>query len=225
MLPNGTDNEPCKTIPMLDRLNSHSLLSIFSTFYLNRTSRSGILLGGIIGGKNQDGPWKLDARFNKDDLIYRIKKIARFASRITVTQLDGVALLESLVRDPPAKCFLYIDPPYYMKGQDLYPNFYEHNDHLAVAAVISRLQVPWIVSYDATQEIAAMYRDYEVIEYGLSYSASRRYSGNELMFFSPGLSMPNGTDPRSVEVADVNRLKLATLARVAHRSGKAARTQ
>ena len=39
----------------------------FSTFFLNRTNHSGILNGGMIGGKAQTGDWKLDARFNRSE--------------------------------------------------------------------------------------------------------------------------------------------------------------
>ena len=48
----------------------------FATFYMNRTNRSGIIKGGVIGGQDQAGIWKLDARFNKKELIDRIQKIA-----------------------------------------------------------------------------------------------------------------------------------------------------
>lgn len=41
----------------------HSYVQLgFATFFLNRTNRSGILNGGIIGGRAQTGPWKIDAR-------------------------------------------------------------------------------------------------------------------------------------------------------------------
>ncbi|MGL9637387.1 DNA adenine methylase, partial [Escherichia coli] len=54
----------------------------FSTFFLNRTNRSGILKGGVIGGKKQDGNWKLDARYNKKDLMDRIQKINKKSDSI-----------------------------------------------------------------------------------------------------------------------------------------------
>lgn len=185
----------------------------FSTFYLNRTTRSGILRGGVIGGKKQDGPWKLDARFNKTDLIGRIQKISRFASRITVTRMDAAELLAGYVDNPRSSTFLYVDPPYYAKGEDLYQNFYQHEDHLAIAKQMAAAACPWIVSYDAVPQIAEMYRQHAVIEYGLSYSAQRRYSGNELMFFSDGLLRPSVPNPTSVSTADVNQSKLASISR------------
>src|SRR5207248_2479181 len=48
----------------------------FAAFFLNRTNRSGILDGGVIGGKNQTGKWSLDARFNKEALIKKIEVLA-----------------------------------------------------------------------------------------------------------------------------------------------------
>ena len=45
----------------------------FATFFLNRTNRSGIINGGVIGGVKQKGEYKIDCRFNKDNLIDRIK--------------------------------------------------------------------------------------------------------------------------------------------------------
>lgn len=49
----------------------------FATFYMNRTNRSGLIKAGVIGGMGQSGLWKLDARFNREDLIFRIKKMRK----------------------------------------------------------------------------------------------------------------------------------------------------
>ena len=180
----------------------------FSTFYLNRTTRSGILNGGVIGGKNQDGRWKLDARFNKEDLIRRIQKIARFTNRISVSNLDAVELIARFFTPLTAATFLYVDPPYFCKGKDLYQNFYQPYDHKKVARVLSQVGCDWIVSYDVTPQIADMYCDYSMLEYTLSYSAQQKYLGSEVMFFSHGLRIPEYSNPTKVRATDVNRAKL-----------------
>src|SRR5690606_20758450 len=107
----------------------------FSTFYLNRTNRSGIIRGGIIGGKEQDGDWKIDARFNKSDLIRRIEKIARYRSRIKVSNLDAAIFLNKLQPELDSSSLVYLDPPYYVKGGDLYENHYDHEDHEIIASL------------------------------------------------------------------------------------------
>jgi DNA adenine methylase len=169
----------------------------FSTFFLNRTSRSGVIGGGIIGGLDQTGKWKIDARFNRNDLIQRIRKIARFASRVTVTGMDASQLLE---RELPKleRPFLYLDPPYYAKGADLYQSFYRHDDHQQIASQVGALTVPWIVSYDATSEIEGLYEVFRSVRYDLYYSAADRYHGSEVMFFSNGLKIPALESPAGI---------------------------
>ena len=88
----------------------------FSTFFLNRTNRSGIIIAGVIGGKDQTGPWKLDARFNKIDLLARIEVIARNKDRISLSNLDAIEFLKCEVPTMSKKSLVYLDPPYYVKG-------------------------------------------------------------------------------------------------------------
>ncbi len=44
----------------------------FSTFFLNRTNVSGVIKGGIIGGQEQQGEYKIDARYNGQNLIRKL---------------------------------------------------------------------------------------------------------------------------------------------------------
>jgi DNA adenine methylase len=169
----------------------------FSTFFLNRTSRSGILTGGIIGGRLQTGQWKIDARYDKDDLILRIRRIARFKTRITVTGLDTAEYLKHRMPEVESP-FLYLDPPYYAKGSLLYENFYRHDDHVEIATLVKDLEVPWVISYDAAPEIVEMYRGFSSISYDLAYSAGTRQRGSEIMFFSDRLSAPRVASPSNV---------------------------
>lgn len=168
----------------------------FSTFFLNRANRSGILAAGVIGGKEQNGKWKLDARFNKDDLIRRIQAIARVRSRIEFYQMDAIQFINTVTPALPAKSLIYFDPPYYVKGSDLYLHHYKHDDHVKIAKRVARLKRKnWIVSYDNAVEVRRMYSRFRSIVYGLSYSAQDRYKGSEVMFFSDTLEIPDTVGP------------------------------
>jgi DNA adenine methylase len=179
----------------------------FSTFYLNRTNRSGIIRGGIIGGKEQDGKWKIGARFNKTDLIRRIRKIARYRSRIVVSNLDAAVFLSQIRPSLDHYSLVYLDPPYYVKGGDLYENHYSHGDHEMIADLIASFKTPWIVTYDDVRQIGAMYEGESRLSYGLSYSAQDRYKGSEVMFYSDELTIPDVEDPARIRKQEFNMLQ------------------
>ena len=144
----------------------------FSTLYLNRTNRSGIISSaGIIGGAAQKGKWKLDARFYRDTLIRRIQTIAAYRDRITLTNLDAAAFFKRILPQLPEKSLIYLDPPYYVKGKRrLYTNHYEHSDHAEIAALLAKCRHRWIVSYDDVREIRKLYHGYRRLNYRLQYT-------------------------------------------------------
>lgn len=168
----------------------------FAAFYLNRCNRSGIIAtGGPIGGQRQKGKWKIDARYNPDELERRIRKVAAYRDRISLSNADAIDVLDSEVKPNAKKCrpFVYLDPPYYHKGRDLYLSFYEHDDHAKLAAFLKRQDgFPWILSYDNVPEIAVLYRGLRQIRFSLDYSARERREGSELMIFLPTLKFPGG---------------------------------
>lgn len=161
----------------------------FSTLFMNRTNRSGILKGGVIGGKAQNGKYKLDARFNKDEIKRRIESIAKLANNISIYNQDALLLLKQCDQILPQNSLIYLDPPYYIKGKGLYRNFYNHQDHMKIANLLCApsFEIPWIVSYDNVSQIHEMYPISKTLTYNLRYTAQKRYIGSEIMFFSDKL--------------------------------------
>lgn len=171
----------------------------FAMFFLNRTNRSGILNGGVIGGRDQTGRWKIDARYNTEELTFRIEAIAKMRARINLTQLDALKFLKSGIQRWPKKTLIYLDPPYYVKGRDLYYHFYKHNDHESISAFVQNNITThrWIVSYDDTPEIRKLYETRRHATYGIGYSARETRQGTEVMFFCDGLEIPQLVGPVS----------------------------
>lgn len=159
----------------------------FAAFYLNRTNRSGILKAGVIGGLNQTGNYKLDCRFNKADLIKRIERIGEMSKYIHVTNFDTETWLPILDKSVPSNSLIYLDPPYYEKGQGLYRNFYRHQDHLAIQEKLDNIKTPWVVSYDNNPNIKEIYQSYRQNEYVLNYSANKKMKATEIIIYSDNL--------------------------------------
>jgi DNA adenine methylase len=154
-----------------------------STLYLNRTNVSGVIEGGVIGGLEQKGKWKISARFNRDEISLRIGRIATFRGLIKVTNEDAISLLPTLHGRIPDKSFLYLDPPYYRKGKDLYVNYFTDDMHCELADRICGMRSQnWVVTYDDVPRIRALYPSLRSRAYNINYSAGKASRGAEIMF-------------------------------------------
>ncbi|MGA4651289.1 DNA adenine methylase [Enterobacter hormaechei] len=171
-----------------DILSNHSkydpLTVGFATFFLNRTNRSGILSGGVIGGKAQSGVYKLDARYNKEELCNRIRKIGSMRNFIDLFNLDACDLIDQVRDSLPKKSLIYLDPPYYEKGSQLYRNHYKPHDHQIICDKVMAMSTPVIVTYDNCNEIRELYKNENKIEFSFHYSTHlKRPKVTELMIY------------------------------------------
>ena len=178
---------------------SNTLRLGFSAFFLNRTNRSGIIQGaGVIGGLEQDGNYKIDCRFNRQDLARRIGRVRKYRDRIHLTNLDAMDFFSLLEKVLPEDSFLFVDPPYYKKGADLYTSFYEPEDHANLASKIIAIDRPWIVTYDDVPEIRLLYRRRRQYCFDIQYSLREKRIGTELLIASKGVRMPDAIKDRQV---------------------------
>lgn len=161
----------------------------FATFYLNRTNHSGILNGGPIGGLDQQGAYKIDARFNKAALLERLRLIALNASSIVVLRQDGRSVIEKYSERPDS--LIYADPPYFEKAGSLYLNSFNQDDHQRLAECLNASErARWILTYDNVPDVERLYPDRRRENYSLSYSAHRVVKATETMVFGDGLEVP-----------------------------------
>lgn len=164
----------------------------FSTFFMNRTNRSGIISGGIIGGTSQDGDYLMDCRYNKSELIQRIEKIAARKKDIRLYKKDALKLIRKIQEEAiDGNIIFYFDPPYYLKAESLYLNHYQDKHHKKVSDSIKKIKnIQWIVSYDNAPEINHLYSECKKKEYSFKHTAYQTREGQEVLFFSPNLKCP-----------------------------------
>jgi len=174
----------------LDRACADITAKGFATLFLNRTNRSGILRGGVIGGLNQNGAYKLDCRFNRSDLVRKIKRIALHSDLIELSCLDAATFVTTVVPRTSEHTLVNLDPPYYGKGPELYTNFYRHADHAALAQAVGSIERRWMVTYDDTPEIRQLYSRWRNFSSNLTYSAQVKRVGVELLVVDDDLLLP-----------------------------------
>lgn len=174
-------------------ISAHRVDLGFAALYLNRTSVSGSLTGGAIGGRSQKGRYKIDARFNRETLACRLRAIAERPNRISIYNMDALDFLRNVHRKLPDNTLIYLDPPYFHKGAALYRNAYDPSDHQQVARVVKRLEHAWVLTYDDCREIRDLYAWASGTEFSLWYSATRRSARRqgEVMFWSRNLTLPS----------------------------------
>ena len=166
--------------------NNYDKLTVgFATFFMNRTNRSGIIKGGVMGGKNQNSKYKITDRFNKLSIIEKIKNIYSKKDNIILYNLDAVTLINNMKEELNNQTLIYFDPPYYHKAEQLYNYSYNHKDHLILNKHIQQLNTPYILSYDNADEISSMYNNMPHQVITLPYSISKgSIKGDELIIYN-----------------------------------------
>ena len=177
-------------------IKKYSTLDLgFTAFYLNRCSRSGILTAGPIGGLEQKSKWKINCRFNKENLIERIQVIARLRERISIYNLDAINLIEYLINNDIVKkerSLIYLDPPYVEKGGMLYRRNYEVYDHKRLNTYLKKqYDLKWVLSYDDDPLIHDLYKGIKKNGLKVNHFASKAKIGKELLILSDKCKSPS----------------------------------
>lgn len=173
----------------------YSLDLAFATFFLNRTNRSGILKGGPIGGFEQNGNYGIDARYNADKLVERIRAIAEYKKHIKVYNKEIVSFIVNVLPDYGQNSLTYFDPPYFNKGPELYKNFFDKQDHAKIAQLIlDRVPGNWIITYDDTPEIIELYGQQCIRRYDLNYSVANTGKSSEVIVFNDEYYCPTNQE-------------------------------
>lgn len=168
--------------------NNYSIDLGFAAFYLNRVCRSGILTAGIIGGNDQSGNYKMDCRFDKNNIEKKIRKIAAYKNQIEIYNQD---INEFLINISDKDAMIYLDPPYYLKGKELYHKYFEKEEHEKLRDTLkNKVQNPWIMTYDNADEIKELYKNYKIKQFILNYSVNSKRKETELMILSQNIINP-----------------------------------
>jgi DNA adenine methylase len=169
---------------LVTRSNDPTFELGFATFFLNRTSRSGIVVGaGPIGGYDQQGTWKIDARFNRAALADRVRWLGSVRNRITLTNEDALTFLSrSTGRVDVKRTLFFVDPPYVTAGGRLYLNAMNEPKHIGLSDLLQDGSLPhWVLTYDDHPLIRQLYSEQDIRDLSVTYSLQKKRKEQELV--------------------------------------------
>ncbi|WP_269086386.1 DNA adenine methylase [Mycobacteroides abscessus] len=165
----------------------------FAALVINRCSRSGMVTTrvGPIGGKSQNGPDNIRARWNSAGLADRIDWIWARAERVRISEGDAaehIAALDGSV-GIEEEVLLFVDPPYLVQGNRLYAAGMSYDDHKNLAYALNNCGARWLLTYDSDERILDLYPANRVMAYEIPHTANQRRVEEEYAVLSDNLAV------------------------------------
>ena len=165
-------------LQFVESLNTSETLSVlelgFRKLAVHQMSYSGLglMAGGPIGGNSQSSKYVIGCRWSPLRLEKTILKISELTKHLDsdkkiISSLDFESVIS---RDSTLSTFIYLDPPYYDKGADMYVHSFKTNDHIRLANVLKKTPHKWLLSYDDCPEVRELYSWAKVSTFSAKYS-------------------------------------------------------
>ena len=151
----------------------------FRKLAIHQISYSGLgtMSGGPLGGASQQSKYGIGCRWSPEYICKQIMKIHYEFSHLTVhsekcTDYD----FQDLITDTSVPALLYLDPPYYVKGNVLYQEKFSCEDHTRLATLLHETKHCWLLSYDDCPEIRELYKwaHLESVDVNYSITAAKK---------------------------------------------------
>lgn len=132
----------------------------FKKLVIHQISYSGLGIksGGPLGGRNQKSKYKIDCRWFPEYMCKKIEDLSNRFSNFEIrnnccTNLD----FSDVISDNIYKSIIYLDPPYFIKGNEMYLHGFSEEDHERLSLLLRKTKHNWILSYDDCSEIREFY--------------------------------------------------------------------
>lgn len=149
----------------------------FKKIVIHQISYSGLgtKSGGPLGGIDQESKYKINCRWSAKTLNKNIDNINKLLKTTKIinnscTDLD----FEDVIEDNLNHSILYLDPPYYLKGTELYQCAFSESDHIRLSKALQNTGNSWVLSYDDQPEIRKLYNWANIKELDLNYTINTK---------------------------------------------------
>lgn len=163
----------------------------FQKIVVHQASYSGLgLKGGPLGGACQESEYKIDCRWSPKTLCKNIRKASTILRQSkTIGNRCYGKDFDDILRNLSRNTLVYLDPPYYEMGNELYQHGFTKEDHERLRFRLKRTFARWVLSYDDNKTIRRMYRWTKIIEIPVTYTIGNVKKDKELLILSPYLAI------------------------------------
>ena len=152
---------------MLD--STDPLDAAFACLVRNRMSYDGILTSGVLGGCGQNGKYRAGCRYNAKELSRRITALhSHFNGRLLVRNQDWS---DVVVQYDKPSVQMFLDPPYWEHGNELYRVQFTLLDHCRLAWRLHHTRCRWLLTYDEHPAIRRLYGSATIERIGVKQEA------------------------------------------------------
>ncbi len=159
----------------------------FRKLALHQMSYSGlgVKAGGPIGGKTQNSNYKIGCRWNPKLLKKNINKYHNLLVKTILRYKKCSSYGWLKILNDCKDSFIYLDPPYYEKGSELYQFSFSEYNHKKLSEVLKKIKYPWLLSYDYADEIKELYSWGKWVEIDNTCTINGPNKKTELLITSP----------------------------------------
>jgi DNA adenine methylase len=169
----------------------------FNKLAIHRISYSGLgtMAGGPLGGRKQTSV-TIGSRWNPSQLCSVIDALHTRLAGCDVRHASCTSFdFAHVIQDDSYPSIIYLDPPYYGKGNELYQFGFTYADHVRLAELLKASKHCWVLSYDDCPEIRELYgwASLQVIDVSYSITASKdKATGKKVSHTKPELLILGG---------------------------------
>lgn len=146
----------------------------------------GVKASGPIGGKKQTSNYNISCRWTPENIIKKFNKIRKEILKYEIINNKVHCLdYKDIINMSNEHSIMYIDPPYYVKGKDMYLCGFDRDEHRRLSEALRATSAKWLLSYDDCEEIRSLYEWTNMKEFDAKYYIKTIRNKKEILIFSP----------------------------------------
>jgi len=146
----------------------------------------GVRAGGPIGGKKQKSSYNISCRWSPKSIIKKFTRLRRTLLEYQISSNKVYCMdYKKIIKKANEHTIMYLDPPYYLKGRDMYACSFNDKDHEELAQALFHTKSKWILSYDDCEEIKDLYKWTYISDFDAKYYIKTIRNKKEILIFSP----------------------------------------